>query len=146
MKLAIGADHAGYDSKQDLIRYLTSEGYDVIDMGASDCEPSDYPDFAVKVSKAVQSGRVDRGILTCGSGLGMAIAANKFKGIRAAATWSDEIASLAAEHNWCNVLCVPARFMSFANARKMVSAYLNTPFDKGGRHERRVKKIEKIKI
>lgn len=144
MKIALGADHAGVDVKQALIEVLTKHGCDVVDFGTHSEESVDYPDFALLVAKAVSSGRCDRGILACGTGLGMAMAANKVKGIRAGSVWSVPVAKLAAEHNWCNVLCVPSRFVSLNEIKKIVAAWLNTPFNKGGRHERRVKKILKI--
>ena len=143
-RIALGADHAGFNVKTELFQQLTQEGYKVIDMGSHTEMPSDYPEYAYRVSKAVASGRCDRGILACGSGAGMCIAANKVKGIRAATPWSVATAKLAAEHNWANVLCVPTRFMSAAKIKRIIQAWLNTPFDKGGRHERRVKKILKI--
>ena len=144
LRVALGADHAGYAVKKELMNQLTTEGYKVIDMGTHTEEPSDYPKFAYRVAKAVVSGRCDRGVLACGSGLGMEIAANKVKGVRAAAPWSISAAKLASQHNWCNVLCVPSRFLSVNTIKKMVKTWLNTPFEKGGRHERRVKKILKI--
>lgn len=144
IKIALGADHAGFPVKKELVDQLTTDGYKVVDFGTHSEDPCDYPDFAVRVAKAVASGRCDRGVLVCGSGLGMAIAANKVKGIRAAAVWSITTAKLAAQHNWCNVLCIPGRFVPLVTAKKILRAWLNTPFDKGGRHERRVKKILKI--
>jgi ribose 5-phosphate isomerase B len=144
MKIALGADHAGYAVKKELFQTLTDEGYKVIDYGTHSEDASDYPDYANRVAKAVAGGRCDRGILACGSGLGMCITANKVKGVRAATPWSITSAKLSAQHNWTNVLCVPARFVSSLNIKKMMRAWLNTPYERGGRHERRVKKIEKI--
>lgn len=142
-KIALGADHAGYGFKSQLMQDLTSQGHLVVDCGAHSEEASDYPDYAFRVAKAVASGRCDRGILVCGSGIGMAIAANKVPGIRAASPWSIKTAKLSAQHNWANVLSLPARFAKEATLRKMVEAWLKTPFEKG-RHERRVKKILEI--
>lgn len=144
MKIALGADHAGVKVKQALVEVLTKHGCDVVDFGTHTEESVDYPDYAVLVGKAVSSGRADRGVLACGTGLGMAMAANKVKGIRAGSVWSVPVAKLAAEHNWCNVLCVPARFLSLKVIKKIVEAWLKTPFNRDGRHERRVKKILKI--
>jgi ribose 5-phosphate isomerase B len=142
-KIALGADHAGYAAKAQLMQDLTSEGHLVVDCGAHSEEPSDYPDYALRVAKAVASGRCERGVLVCGSGIGMAIAANKVKGIRAAAPWNIKTAKLSAEHNWANVLSLPARFVKEATLRKMINTWLETPFEKG-RHERRIKKILEI--
>jgi ribose 5-phosphate isomerase B len=144
MKIALGADHAGFGAKKELVSQLTADGYKVIDFGTHSEESCDYPEFAYRVAKAVASGRCDRGILACGSGLGMEIAANKVAGVRAATPWSISTAKLASQHNWVNVLCVPSRFLSTVNIKKMTRAWLNTPYEKGGRHERRVKKILKI--
>jgi len=142
-KIALGADHAGFRAKKELVEYLTNEVYKVIDFGTYSEDSTDYPDYALRVAKAVQTGRCDRGILACGTGIGMCMTANKVKGIRAAAVWSIKTAKLAAEHNWANVLCVPGRSSSVSTIKKMVHVWLTTPYDKGGRHERRVKKIIK---
>lgn len=144
MKIALGADHAGFDTKQKLLKQLAAEGYEVSDYGTDSDEASDYPDYANKVAEAVASGKVDRGVLACGSGLGMCIAANKVKGVRAVTPWNMEVAKLAAQHNWANVICVPSRFVAEAEIKNIVLAWLATPFETGGRHERRVKKIGKI--
>lgn len=144
MKIALGADHAGFEAKTKMAKYLSTLGYTIVDVGAFTEEPSDYPDYSFQVAKAVASGRCDRGLLFCGSGIGMCIAANKVKGIRAATPWSVETAKLSAQHNWANVLCVPARFLTLAMLKKVIKAWLDTPFETGGRHERRVKKIQKI--
>lgn len=143
-KIAVGSDHAGFSVKTGLVKQLTAQGYNVVDFGTHTEDSADYPDFAARVAKSVSAGQCDRGVLVCGSGIGMAIAANKVPKIRAAAAWSVTTAKLAAQHNWANVLCVPGRFVSMATAKKMVRAWLNQPFEKGGRHERRIKKILKI--
>ena len=143
-KIALGADHAGFPAKTALISELTGRGYKVVDLGTFSEDSCDYPDIAQKVAKAVSSGRCDRGILACGTGLGMAMAANKVAGVRAATPWSVKTAKLTAEHNWCNVLCVPSRILSLAHISRIVNAWLDTPYDKGGRHERRVEKLQKI--
>jgi len=143
-RVALGADHAGYAAKKELFRELAGLGYKVVDYGTHSVEPCDYPEYALRVSKAVAGGRCDRGILVCGSGLGMEIAANKVRGIRAAAPWSVRTAKLASQHNWSNVLCLPGRFASIPTLKKMAAAWLKTAPERGGRHERRVKKIIKI--
>lgn len=143
VRIALGADHAGYATKVELFRELTDLGYKVIDFGTHSEESCDYPDFALRVAKAVASGRCDRGILACGSGIGMAITANKIKGVRAATPWSVKTAKLASQHNSCNVLCVAGRLSSLPAIKRIVRAWLTTPFE-GGRHERRIEKILKI--
>lgn len=144
MKIALGADHAGFTVKNELVNLLSRRGCEVVDFGTHSEDSADYPDFAERVGRAVASGRCDRGILACGTGMGMAIAANKVKGVRATAPWSVATAKLASEHNWCNVLCVSARFATLANIKKMVNVWLNTPYDTSARHKRRIKKILKI--
>jgi ribose 5-phosphate isomerase B len=143
LRIALGADHAGFATKAELFRELTDQGYKVIDFGTHSEESCDYPDFAVRVGKAVASGRCDRGILACGSGIGMAITANKVKGVRAATPWSVKVARLSAQHNSCNVLCVAGRFSTLPSIKRIVRAWLATPFE-GGRHQRRIEKIRKI--
>lgn len=144
MKIALGFDHAGFSVKKELMNQLVADGHKVVDFGTFSDSPSDYPDYALKVAKAVAAKRCDRGILACGSGIGMCIAANKIKGIRAAAPWSVKTAKLVAQHNWCNVLCVSGRLIPTATVLRMVRAWLATPFEKGGRHERRIGKVLKI--
>lgn len=146
MKLAIGSDHAGFALKDGLSRWLRSAAggrHAVRDMGCPGLDSCDYPDFALAVAKAVASGRAARGILICGTGIGMGMAANKVKGVRAAVTWNPQTAALAAEHNNANVLCLPARYVDGRQARRMIQAFLKTPFG-GGRHIRRVKKIREM--
>lgn len=144
MKIALGADHAGYQLKGALQQVLEKEGHQIVDFGTSSGDSVDYPDYAVKVAQTVASGQCDRGILACGTGIGMAIAANKVAGIRAAAPWSVETAKLASEHNWSNVLCLSGRFSSVEESAKIVKTWLSTPWDKTGRHERRIKKISEL--
>ena len=144
LRVALGADHAGYPVKHALLEHLLSQGYRVVDMGTTSEESTDYPDYAFRVGKAVASGRCDRGILACGTGIGMCIAANKVKGVRAAVVWSDQSARLAAEHNWANVLCVSAVFSSISAVKKFVRIWLSRSFDKTGRHRRRIGKIAKF--
>ena len=138
--VAVGADHAGYDYKAQVIAYLESKNFPVKDMGTYSPASTDYPDFAHPVASAVENGEAAFGILVCGSANGVAITANKHQGIRAAICWLPEIASLARQHNNANVLCLPARFVSVQEATEMVDTFLNTPFE-GGRHQTRVEKI-----
>lgn len=139
-KIAIGADHAGFDYKKLIISKLTTAGYEVKDFGAYSTDSVDYPDYAHPLAVAVESGEFELGILVCGSGNGVAITANKHQGIRAALCWTPEISALARQHNNANVLCLPSRFISQAEAWQIVNTFLNTDFE-GGRHENRVKKI-----
>lgn len=138
IKIAIGADHAGFEYKELLKSYLSD--YDVKDFGTYSLESVDYPDFAHPVASAVENGEYTFGILVCGSANGVAITANKHQKIRAAICWLNEIAALARQHNNANVLCIPSRFVSEDLAREMASTFLNTPFE-GGRHEGRVGKM-----
>ncbi len=143
MRLAIGADHAGYKYKWQLVNWLrTAAGgkHQILDVGTGSEESTDYPDYAREVSKAVAQKRVAKGILLCGTGIGMAMAANKIHGIRAAVVWDPTVAALAAEHNDANVLCVPARCISLLKTKQIIKAFLTARFG-GGRHARRVKKI-----
>ncbi len=143
MKIAIGADHAGFEEKEAIKPTLDSLGIQYTDVGTMSAESVDYPDFARKVAEAVANGEVDRGLLMCGSGTGMAISANKVKGVRAAVAWNEEIARLARQHNNANVLALPARFTSQEEMTKIVKAFFTTDFE-GGRHAPRVDKISQI--
>ena len=143
MKIAIASDHAGYEEKERLKPLLDELGVQYEDLGTISEESVDYPDYARKVGDEVASGRVDQGLLVCGSGTGMAIAANKVPGVRAAVAWNEEIASLAREHNDANVLSLAARFTPFDELAKIVRAWFAAKFD-GGRHTRRVEKIREI--
>ena len=143
MKLAIGSDHAGFKFKGPLIHWLRSAAggrHQILDVGTGSEDSCDYPDFAKAVGRAVAAKRAARGILLCGTGIGMAIAANKIHGIRAAVVWNPEVAGLAAEHNGANVICLPSRYAGLKSAQQMIKAFLTTPFG-GGRHGRRVRKI-----
>jgi ribose 5-phosphate isomerase B len=144
LKIAIGSDHAGFDLKKTIVRLLTRLDTDVEDFGTHSAEPTDYPDIAVKVAKAVSENKADRGILICGSGIGMAIVANKFPGVRAALCDSVETARLSRSHNDANVLTLAGRFTPSDTAEAIVKAFLSTDFETGGRHERRVKKIHQL--
>ena len=139
-KISIGGDHAGYEYKEELIKFLEGKGYEVKDFGPFSAESTDYADFAHPLSTSVEDGSADAGILICGSGNGVAITANKHQGVRAALCWNEELAALARQHNKANVLCIPARFVSMETAEKMTETFLTTEFE-GGRHERRVGKI-----
>ena len=143
MKIAIGADHAGYEDKEKVKKTLNDLGIQYEDFGTQSTESVDYPDYAQKVGEAVAHGEVDSGLLVCGSGTGMAIAANKVPGVRAAVAWTEEIARLAREHNDANVLALAARFTPPGEIEKIVRAWFAAHFD-GGRHQRRVDKIKEI--
>ena len=140
MKIAIGGDHAGFEYKSKLITLLQENGHEVIDVGPFSDASVDYPDFAHPLAVSVEKGENDLGILICGSGNGVAITANKHQGIRAALCWTEELGALAKQHNNANVLCLPARFISFELATQIVLTFINTPFE-GGRHLNRVNKI-----
>lgn len=139
LPIAIGADHAGYEYKEAIKTHLQEAGYTVDDKGTHGTESVDYPDFAHPVAQAVEDGVAACGILICGSGNGVCLTANKHQGIRAALTWTRELAELARQHNNANVLCLPARFVSLDLAKEMTDAFLTTAFE-GGRHEQRVLK------
>jgi ribose 5-phosphate isomerase B len=138
--VAIGADHAGFDYKEQLISFLEGKGLSYEDFGTYSKESVDYPDFAHPVASAVESGNYAFGILLCGSANGVGITANKHQGIRAAICWGEELAQLAREHNNANIICIPARFVREGDAEKMVNIFMATAFE-GGRHGRRVDKI-----
>src|SRR5512141_699732 len=145
MKVAIGADHAGYDLKQSLIAYLNKQGFQVLDLGADTDEvPSDYPDFAEKVGNAVLSGAAERGVLVCGSGVGACIAANKINGIYACLCHDTYSAHQGVEHDKMNVICVGARVVGVELAREIVHSFLNAQFSGEERHVRRVNKVLEI--
>lgn len=138
--IALGADHAGFGLKEALKAWLQQNGHSVHDFGTHSAESADYPDFAHPVAAAVEKKEFDLGLLVCGSGNGVAMAANKHAGIRAAICWNKELASLAREHNDANILCLPARFISQDEAEQILDQFLNSSFE-GGRHARRVNKI-----
>ncbi|MDB5131834.1 MAG: ribose 5-phosphate isomerase [Mucilaginibacter sp.] len=138
LKIAIGADHAGFEYKQQIADSLDLK--ELKDFGTYSSASVDYPDFAHPVASAVENGEFDFGILICGSANGVAITANKHQGIRAAICWNEELATLARSHNNANILCIPARFISIDEAKKIVQAFLSTEFE-GGRHANRVNKI-----
>jgi ribose 5-phosphate isomerase B len=141
-KIPIGADHAGFKLKKRLKAELEKMGYEPVDVGATSEESSDYPDYAKPVAEEVSKGEVKRGVLTCGTGLGMGYTANRYPHVRAAVVWSPEIAELSRHHNDSNILILPSRFMSEDEAVETMKRWLNTPYD-GGRHDRRIAKIER---
>jgi ribose 5-phosphate isomerase B len=143
MKIALGADHAGYQLKDRIKQHLQLRGIDVRDEGTSSAESVDYPDYARAVAHDVSEQRADLGILVCGSGIGMAITANKIDGIRAANVSTEYEAQMSREHNNANVLALGARIITADDALRIVDKWLTTPFA-GGRHERRVEKIMAI--
>jgi ribose 5-phosphate isomerase B len=143
MTIALGADHAGFALKQDLKSWLAGRGVEVLDFGTHSTASVDYPDFAVAVGRAVQERRAERGVLVCGSGVGMAIAANKVPGIRAAVAVDVETARLCRAHNDTNVLTLGARITSPEAAVDIVQAWLEAEFE-GGRHARRVAKLAQL--
>ena len=146
MRVYVGSDHAGFDYKQAIVEHLVEGGYDVVDVGTDSPDSVDYPDYAAKVARAVRDGDAEFGVLVCGTGIGMAIAANKVHGVRAANVTSVEFARLARQHNNANVVAVPGRgFLDLATAEAIVDTFLTTDFE-GGRHERRVEKIDAIGI
>jgi len=141
-KIYVGADHAGFALKQKLVAELKKLGYEPIDVGPKVLDPADdFPDYAKPVAKAVSGGEVRRGVLTCGTGLGMVYTANRFPHVRAAVAWSPEIAELARKHNDANILVLPSRFVSEQEGLEILHAWLDTKFE-GGRHQRRVEKID----
>jgi ribose 5-phosphate isomerase B len=139
--IPIGSDHAGVGLKARLVDELIALGFTPDDVGTHSADSVDYPDFAHAVARRVAAGQARRGILLCGTGLGMAYAANRHAGVRAAVAWSPEIAALARGHNDANVLVLPARFVSEEQGVSILRTWLDTPFD-GGRHSQRIQKIE----
>jgi ribose 5-phosphate isomerase B len=140
MKIAVGADHAGFEYKDRIARILRDEGHEVIDFGTHDSTPVDYPQYGYAVGEAVASGQADRGIVVCGSSLGIAMAANKVPGIRCAPVAEPYSAELARRHNDCNVMAFSERLTGWEMIEQMLRVYLETPFD-GGRHAYRVAQL-----
>lgn len=143
MRIHLGADHAGYQLKEHVKSALETMGHDVVDVGTHAEESVDYPDFAQAVGRAVASGEADAGVLVCGTGLGMAIAANKVPGVRAIQASDPEMARMARLHNDANVLTLPGRYIGPEQAAAVIDAFLTTAFE-GGRHQRRIDKIDAI--
>ena len=142
-KIAIGSDHAGYEGKELAKREIEALGLEVLDKGAVSTDSVDYPDFGAAVGRAVASGEAERGVLLCGSGIGICMAANKVPGVRAAVCWNEETARLARQHNDANVLCIGARFIDADTAAAMIRAFVETEFA-GGRHQQRVEKLTQL--
>ena len=143
MKIAVGSDHRGFEIKQQIMAIATELGHECIDVGTDDNNPVDYPDLAYLAATAVSNKQADRAILTCATGIGMSMAANKVDGIRAALCHDELSAQISRDHNDANVLCLSADQVGVVLLRKMVEVWLSTEFS-GGRHERRVRKIEAI--
>jgi ribose 5-phosphate isomerase B len=141
MKISVGNDHAGTEYKFQVIKYLESQDIIVINHGTDSIDSADYPDFIHPVAQDVEKDNADLGIIICGSGNGANMTANKHKGIRSALCWTKEIAALARKHNNANILSIPARYTSLPQALEIVQTFLETSFE-GGRHERRVNKID----
>lgn len=140
MTISIGNDHAGPDYKLAIIKHLETKGYTVHNYGTDTLDSVDYPDFVHPVAKDVNDGKVDFGILICGSANGVAMTANKYQKVRAGVCWTKEITELTRLHNNANIICIPARFTSIPQAITMVDTFLETEFE-GGRHQNRVDKI-----
>ena len=141
-RIPIASDHAGFEMKQKLLGVLRDLGYEPEDLGAQSATASDYPDFAHPLAQAVSNGKAKRGVLLCGSGIGMDIVANRYPHVRAGLAWNPEIAELSRKHNDTNVLVLPSRFMSEDEAVQSLRTWLQTEFE-GGRHGRRVEKIDR---
>jgi ribose 5-phosphate isomerase B len=143
MKIAIAADHAGFALKEKLRQRLAAEGHEVVDFGTANADSCDYPDFAQPVGREVAQGRSDRGILVCSTGIGMAMAANKIDGVRAAPAQSEDEVRMTREHNDANVLTLGAKYLDEEHAASLIEIFLGTEFS-GGRHARRVAKIARL--
>ena len=146
MKIAVGSDHAGFESpppwyKPAVIEHLKSLGHEVVDCGTNGPDSVDYPDFANRVAHSILSGEAERGVLICGTGIGVSIAANRHKGIRAATCATPDMARLSREHNNANVICLGRRILSLDACFQLIDIWLDTPFSGGERHTRRVTKM-----
>ncbi len=140
LKIAIGADHAGYEMKSHVIEWLAPLVSELKDLGTDSEASVDYPDFAHAVAGEVEKGNYELGILICGTGIGVDMTANKHQGIRSALCWNKEVSALAKSHNNANVICLPGRFISVEESEEILTAFLTTEFE-GGRHKRRIDKI-----
>ena len=140
--IAVGSDHAGYELKEELKNHLRERGYDVKDFGTDSTASCDYPDYAKKVAHAVAEGVAEQGLLVCGTGIGMCIAANKVRGIRAAVVMEEFSAEATRAHNDANILCLGARVLDTPKAVKLLDIFLDTPFSQGENHIRRISKLE----
>ena len=141
MKIALAADHGGFEMKNQIAQYLISKNFDVVDLGTNSSDAVDYPDFAQKVVQKLMSHEADLGILVCGTGIGISIAANRHKGIRAALLYDDYVAQVAREHNNANVLCFGGRTMKIEDVLKRIDIFLAAKYE-GGRHDRRLCKLD----
>jgi ribose 5-phosphate isomerase B len=145
MRIAVGSDHAGYEGdtpyKPEIVKHLERLGHEVVDCGTNSSDPVDYPDYAQKVCDAILHGRAERGVLMCGTGIGMGIAADRNKGIRGATCATPDMARLAREHNNANVLCIGRRILTLPQCLKLIDIFLNTAFSERERHIRRVAKM-----
>jgi len=140
MRIAVASDHRGFQIKEQILGLLKEMGHEVEDAGTCGPESVDYPDFAAIVARKISEGSADRGVLICGTGIGMAIAANKFKGVRAAPCTDEVTAEVSRRHNDLNCLCLSADLLSSRMVQRMIETWINTEFE-GGRHERRIEKI-----
>ena len=143
MKIAIAADHGGYELKEELKDYLWDEGHEVIDLGTDSCESVDYPEYGKRCAEAVVNKEAERGIVCCGTGIGISIAANKVKGARCSLCTSDIMAEMSRKHNDANILALGGRITPFGDARVMTDIWLSTEFE-GGRHQRRVDQLDSM--
>ena len=143
MRIAVGADHGGYELKQRIAEYLIAQGHQVQDFGTHSAEPADYPDMAAPLARAVAAGEAERGVLVCGTGIGMSMTANKIPGIRAAVCTDCYMARMAREHNDAHILCLGGRVLGIGSALDIVQVFLSSEFA-GGRHARRVDKISAL--
>ena len=142
-KIALGSDHAGFELKEIIKDFLLTQKIEIFDFGTNSNDSVDYPDYIHPLAKAVEAGEYEAGIIICGSGNGVNMTANKYKGIRSALSWQEDIAELARLHNDANILAMPARFISTEEAKKITYKFINTQFE-GGRHQARVNKICKM--
>jgi len=143
MTIAIASDHGGFELKQHLVAYYAKKGISLLDLGTHSSDSCDYPDIASLMCEKIKAGEAEAGILICGTGIGISIAANRYKGIRAAVLYSDEVASLARQHNNANIAVFGGRTMKFDEVTGRMDIFLNTGFD-GGRHERRIGKLDNL--
>lgn len=143
MRISIASDHAGFEQKQQLAEYLANKGYEVVDRGPESDDRVDYPDYAVPVAQDVSQGKADFGVLVCGTGIGMALAADKVPGVRAANIVRNDFAELARQHNNASVITLSGRFVSLEDNKRFLDTFLTTPFE-GGRHADRVAKINAL--
>lgn len=141
MKISLACDHGGYFLKEEIKNYLEKLGHQVVDCGCNSTESCDYPDFAHKAAELVSKGEVERGVVVCTSGEGVSICANKHHGVRCGLLYNEEVAELTRRHNNVNMVAIGAKYISKEDALKYIDIFLNTPFD-GGRHEKRVNKIQ----